>query len=206
MKLITAALVSAVSCYTELAAAATGHVLTLNPSRDQPSSSDRALSPETARLVIAQRAGVEDYHVEKALSEEEINAVNDYGVQTPMLSAQKEDEKRTFILAFVDETVAESMLARLERLFQIYIDNTLQVWLRKRPHSPSLRLPQHPKPRPFSTTYLSRAETASTAGARLNSNSLLANISIPSPATTRSSSASPLRKLRCLSRALRPLP
>lgn len=110
MKLITAALLSALSCYTELAAAATGHVLTLNPSHDQTPSDSRALSPETARLVIAQRAGVEDYHVEKTLSEEEIKAINDYGLQSHMLSADKDAAKRVFILAFVDEAVAESML------------------------------------------------------------------------------------------------
>ena len=112
MKLITATLLSALSCYTELAAAATGHVLTLNPSpssQDQPANERRTLSPENARLVIAQRAGVEDYHVEKALSEEEIEAINNYGLQTHMLSADKEDA-RTFILAFVEESAAEGML------------------------------------------------------------------------------------------------
>jgi hypothetical protein len=112
MKLITAALLSAVSCYTELAAAATGHVLTLDPSlssQHQPSNERRILSPETARLVIAQRAGVENYHVEKSLSDEEIEAINNYGLQTHMLSADKEDA-RTFIVAFVEESVAEGMM------------------------------------------------------------------------------------------------
>ena len=109
MKLITATLLSALSCYTELAAAAAGHVLTLDPSpssRDQPSDERRTLSREAARLVIAQRAGVENYHVEKALSEDEMNAINDYGLQRHMLGANKEDAP-TFILAFVEESVAE---------------------------------------------------------------------------------------------------
>jgi len=111
MKLITATLLSALSCYTELAAAAAGHVLTLDPSpssRDQPSDERRTLSREAARLVIAQRAGVENYHVEKALSEDEMNAINDYGLQRHMLGANKEDAP-TFILAFVEESVAESL-------------------------------------------------------------------------------------------------
>jgi hypothetical protein len=115
MKLITAALLSAVSCYTELAAAATGHVLTLDPSlssHEQSNSQHQAaLSPETARLVIAQRAGLEDYHVEKALSEEEINAINAHGSQASILG--KDDGRRVFILAFVEDGVAESMLARI---------------------------------------------------------------------------------------------
>ena len=111
MKLITATLLSALSCYTELAAAATGHVLTLDPSlssHKQSSTKQHTLDPETARLVIAQRGGLEDYHVEKALSEEEINALNAYGLQTPMVSADKDDSKRVFILAFVDESDAKS--------------------------------------------------------------------------------------------------
>lgn len=114
MKLITATLLSALSCYTELAAAATGHVLTLDPSlssHKQSSTKQHTLDPEIARLVIAQRGGLEDYHVEKALSEEEINALNAYGLQTPMVSADKDDSKRVFILAFVDESDAESRLS-----------------------------------------------------------------------------------------------
>lgn len=110
MKLITAALLSALSCYTELAAAATGHVLTFNPStspQDQTSNERRTLSPATARLVLAQRAGVEDYHVEKALSEEEIEAVNDFGYKTSLLGSHEHESERKFVLAFVDESEAE---------------------------------------------------------------------------------------------------
>jgi hypothetical protein len=112
MKLITAALLSVISCYTELAAAATGHVLTLDPSlssQHQPSDERRTLSRETAKLVIAQRAGVEDYYLLSTLNNEEIEAINDYGLQTHMLGASKEDA-RTFILAFVEESVAEGVM------------------------------------------------------------------------------------------------
>ena len=112
MKLITAALLSALSCYTELAAAATGRVITLDPSLSSHEHSSTTqkdtLSPETARLVIAQRAGLEDYHVYKALSEEEINAINAHGLQTSRLS--KDNTERVFILAFVDEEDVEGML------------------------------------------------------------------------------------------------
>lgn len=108
MKLITATLLSALSCYTELAAAATGRVITLDPSlssHEHSSTQQDTLSPETARLVIAQRAGLEDYHVGKALDEEEINAINAHGLQTSRLS--KDNTERVFILAFVDEEDAE---------------------------------------------------------------------------------------------------
>ena len=111
MKLITATLLSALSCYTELAAAATGRVITLDPSlssHHRSSTQQDTLSPETARLVIAQRAGLEDYHVSKALVEEEINAINAHGLQTSRLS--KDNAERVFILAFVDEEDAEGML------------------------------------------------------------------------------------------------
>jgi hypothetical protein len=111
MKLITAALLSAVTCYTELAAAATGHVLTSLSTPRQLAHYKRhtTLSPETARLVIAQRAGSEDYHVEKALSEEETNAINAYGSEASM--RYKGDGKHIFVLAFVEESEAEGILA-----------------------------------------------------------------------------------------------
>jgi len=113
MKLITATLLSALSCYTELAAAATGRVITLDPSlssHEHSSTHQDTLSPETARLVIAQRAGLEDYHVDKALNEKEINAINAHGLQTSRLS--KDNTERVFILAFVDEEDAEGMLGQ----------------------------------------------------------------------------------------------
>jgi hypothetical protein len=111
MKLITAALLSALSCYTELAAAATGRVITLDPSLSslqQSFTQQDTLSPETARLVIAQRAGLEDFHVEKALDKEEIDAINAHGLQTSRLS--KANTERVFILAFVDDEDSEGML------------------------------------------------------------------------------------------------
>jgi len=114
MKLTTATLLSALTCYTELAAAAaTGRVITLDPSlssHKHSSTHQDTLSPETARLVIAQRAGLEDYHVERALDEEKINAINAHGLQTSRLS--KDNTERVFILAFVDEEDAEGTLGQ----------------------------------------------------------------------------------------------
>lgn len=109
MRYISAALLSALSCYTELAAAATGYVITVDHPHHQSSSNQQALSPETARLVLAQRAGVEDYHLEKSLSEREIEAINDYGYKAPFMSSNEKNNKRVFILAFGDEADAEGM-------------------------------------------------------------------------------------------------
>ena len=109
MKLITGTLLSALSCYTDLAAAATGRVITLDPSlssHEHSTTQQDTLSPEIARLVIAQRAGLEDYHVGKALNDEEINAINAHGLQTSRLS--KDNNERVLILAFVDEEDAEA--------------------------------------------------------------------------------------------------
>lgn len=109
MRLINAALLSALSCYTELAAAATGYVITVDHPQHQATTEQQTLSPETARLVLAQRAGVEDYHLEKALSEEEIEAINEHGLKAPFMSSSEKNNKRVFILAFGDEADAEGM-------------------------------------------------------------------------------------------------
>jgi hypothetical protein len=145
MKFITAALLSAVSCYTELAAAATGHILTLDPSlssQHHPSNERRTLSRETARIVIAQRTGVENYHTGKGLSDDEIEAINDYGLSTHMLSASKEDA-RTFILAFAGEDEVEGEMELLPGLRTCTLTNTpSQLSPKKHRLSPLIPPPQ----------------------------------------------------------------
>jgi len=185
MKFITAALLSAVSCYTELAAAATGHVLTLDPSLSSqyhPDNERRTLSRETARVVIAQRAGVENYHVGKSLSDDEIEAINDYGLQTHMLSASKEDA-RTFILAFVDEDEAEGEMGLLPDE-HAHVLTRLQLSPKKHRLSPLIPLPQYRKRGASSMTLQLRPATVFTAGLKLRSNLLPATPSTSSPATT----------------------
>lgn len=51
---------------------------------------------------------MEDYHVDKPLNEEEINAINAHGLQTSRLS--KDNTERVFVLAFVDDEDAEGTL------------------------------------------------------------------------------------------------
>lgn len=109
MKLAITALASVLSCCTSLVAAADGHVYTYDPSKQSGASIEsRSLSPVTARMVLAQRAGVEDYHIEKALSEEEMNAINDFGSRRPMFG-QNERTRRAFILSLDKDQESEGM-------------------------------------------------------------------------------------------------
>lgn len=95
MKLTASTLVAAL---TGLAAAATtGNVYTYDPSTAASTTERRTLSPDTARLVLAQRAGVEEYHIDGALSEKEIDAINTYGSKTPLFG-QDERIRKAFIL------------------------------------------------------------------------------------------------------------
>jgi hypothetical protein len=168
-----------------LAAAATGHVLTLDPSlssQHHPDNERRTLSRETARVVIAQRAGVENYHVGKSLSDDEIEAINDYGLQTHMLSASKEDA-RTFILAFVDEDEAEGEMGLLPNE-HAHVLTRLQLSPKKHRLSPLIPLPQYRKRGASSMTSQLRPATVFTAGLKLRSNLLPATPSTSSPATT----------------------
>jgi hypothetical protein len=97
-----ATIVSALSCFTHIAAASIGYVYTHDPSIFTSQHAEtRTLSPVTARLVLAQRAGVEDYHIENALSKEEIEAINDFGTRTPLFG-QDESIRKAFILCLDD--------------------------------------------------------------------------------------------------------
>nr|OQO17794.1 hypothetical protein B0A51_15680 [Rachicladosporium sp. CCFEE 5018] len=59
------------------------------------------LSPATSRLVLAQRAGVEDFHIDRALNTDEIDAINTFGGRTPLLGSG-EPLRNAFLLAFLE--------------------------------------------------------------------------------------------------------
>lgn len=81
-----------------LAAATTAHIYIHDPeSQPRHDTPSRSLNPVPARLVLAQRAGVEDYHSADISREEVIDAVNTYGVRTPLFAAQSRP-RRAFIL------------------------------------------------------------------------------------------------------------
>lgn len=97
---------------TATAAAASGHVYILDPSSSaaaaaQHDAADAAtstptLSPVPARLVLAQRAGVEDYHSEDLTPGPVLDAINAFGLRTPMFASKEEAEKRRQIFVLVE--------------------------------------------------------------------------------------------------------
>ena len=83
-------------CWTaRLASAATGHVYIIDaaPSHSQPRGEARSLSPVPARLVLAQRAGVEDYHSADLGDESVREAINEFGVRTAMFGESVEERR-----------------------------------------------------------------------------------------------------------------
>jgi len=106
MKLTTGVLASALGCCTQLAVAATGHVYTFDPSASSQNVVKSRLDPATARLVLAHRAGVMDYHVETALRENEIEQINTLGSKAPLFGG-KDKQRRVFLLALDNAGASE---------------------------------------------------------------------------------------------------
>jgi hypothetical protein len=84
MKLPGGVLFASITCYTAAAAATVGHVFVYDPVRDNtaPTAPKQApsLSPDTARLILAQRLGVSQYHsIENVQDDDLISHLNAYG-------------------------------------------------------------------------------------------------------------------------------
>lgn len=94
MKLTPTAALAALCWTARLASAATGYVYMSDASHTpQGESKLRALNLTPARLVLAQRAGVEDYHSADLESAEVIEAINAFGVRTPLFGEQDKRPK-----------------------------------------------------------------------------------------------------------------
>ncbi|KAI7369845.1 hypothetical protein KC354_g1632 [Hortaea werneckii] len=110
MRLATAAAAAFTSLISTAAADRAGHVYIIDQST-QPHSRDAAdlntLSPVSARLVLAQRAGVEDYHAADLESEDVLDAINEYGVKTPMFADGKDERRRKLNMMVLVEEAAE---------------------------------------------------------------------------------------------------
>ncbi|KAI7082771.1 hypothetical protein KC356_g8097 [Hortaea werneckii] len=110
MRLATAAAAAFTSLISTAAADRAGHVYIIDQST-QPHSRDAAdlntLSPVAARLVLAQRAGVEDYHAADLESEGVLDAINEYGVKTPMFADGKDERRRKLNMMVLVEEAAE---------------------------------------------------------------------------------------------------
>ena len=91
-------------CWTAgLASAAAGHVYILDAARPQlqHSGEARSLKPVPARLVLAQRAGVEDYHSADLGDESVREAINEFGVRTTMFE-EKDGGRRQRAMILVE--------------------------------------------------------------------------------------------------------
>ncbi|KAM3419720.1 putative endoplasmic reticulum membrane protein [Cercospora zeina] len=106
MKTTTSLLLHVLACAARIAEAATAHVYTYDPQASAArGQSGKDLSPVAARLVLAQRVGVEDYHQLDLMRQEAVEAINDYGKQTPLF-AKEDGRNNAFILL---EGVTESI-------------------------------------------------------------------------------------------------
>ena len=105
MKLTPAVAISALCWSARLAA---GQIYIYDGPRTEPSDeTPSTLSPTQARMVLAQRAGVEDYHSADLDAEGVLDAINAFGRKTSLY----EDTKRTWkasILVNTDDVEGET--------------------------------------------------------------------------------------------------
>ncbi|KAL2358119.1 hypothetical protein BJ546DRAFT_200562 [Cryomyces antarcticus] len=114
MKLSAACVISAIACTANTAAAAVGHVFTYDPDSSPPNlPQPRAITPEAARLVFAQRLGLSQFHSLKGVEEATIKAVNDFGDRGHHLFDANDDiheRPRAMIVMEGDQTNPPSYL------------------------------------------------------------------------------------------------
>ena len=97
MKLTSTFLIPALCC---VASTAASYVYTYD-SHSQPSSNDgetSQLSPVAARMVLAQRTGVEDFHSADLYREKVIEAINKYGLRSSLFGGDDEELRRALYL------------------------------------------------------------------------------------------------------------
>lgn len=104
MRLTSSILIPALCWTARLAAAA--QVYTFDPeSLPGELERSRTLSPIEARLVLAQRTGVEDYHIGDLLSPGGIEAINRFGAKQQLFTGDLHVKRRIQILVEVEEDV-----------------------------------------------------------------------------------------------------
>ena len=94
MRLTHSFLIPALCWQLASASAPTADVYIFNPNQPQEPRPDRILSPLAGRVVLAQRAGVEEFHSADLDKKEVIEAINDYGVRTPLFTEPTEKPQR----------------------------------------------------------------------------------------------------------------
>ena len=102
MKLSGGVLFALLTSYAAATAAPSGHVFVFDPVRDHAAPTQApSLSPEAARLILAQRLGVSQYHsIEDVENEDLISHLNEYG-GTQELFADDRTQDRSYAHALV---------------------------------------------------------------------------------------------------------
>ncbi|EME43897.1 hypothetical protein DOTSEDRAFT_71638 [Dothistroma septosporum NZE10] len=118
MKINISTIIPALCCTAQLVAASSAHVYIHDP-HSQPSTESRTLEPVAARLVLAQRAGVEDYHDADLLRQEVVKAINDYGLRTHLFEADSTVKRAMFLLEGESDPAATSSLLRTYTTFEL---------------------------------------------------------------------------------------
>lgn len=123
MKLANSLLLPAICWSARLAAAATAHVYTHDPqSQPRSESPSTTLDPVAARLVLAQRIGVEDYHSSDLTRKEVIDAINDYGVRTPLFAQQQQSRPKKAFIMVEDLHVSPDSISSLKPYTSFKVD------------------------------------------------------------------------------------
>jgi hypothetical protein len=87
-----------------------------NPDQSQEPRGERPLSPTTARLVMAQRMGVVEFHsADLRNSEDVLGPLNEYGIRTPMFAQQRQGEAKRALLYVEGEKNKECTYCILPR-------------------------------------------------------------------------------------------
>lgn len=120
MKLTIPGVVGAL-CWSYRLAAANTHVYTI----DRPSALSEGrllkseLSPEIARVVLAQRARVEDYHDADLKKADVVKAINGYGSRDGLFGERKKNTQ-FILLEGQDETRKIAISSRLKLLLDMF--------------------------------------------------------------------------------------
>ena len=115
MRLISSFLLPALCWRLASADDLTGHIYILNPDQAEEPRPSRTLSPIAARLVLAQRLGVEEFHSADLQDKEVVGAINDYGIRTPIFSDQRKDGTERALLYVEGESNKQCMCHSFQR-------------------------------------------------------------------------------------------
>lgn len=107
MRLAHSVLVPAL-CWASSATASHVYIREAHGSRREVNDDRRTLSPMAARMVLAQRAGVEQYHSADIQHPDALQAVNDFGSRRDLFGDEVEERRQAFILLETDDDLSST--------------------------------------------------------------------------------------------------